>query len=132
MAGFPGGKLPDLAPFTDKNDLRDLKDKNPRVSVNQGSVTAIREHKKVLRYQLDIRANHGNSGGPLVNERGEVIGVLYAGIDTMQSINYAIPARYAALLAGKMSQPASSGDTAASGDQSYEDFKKSGEFVIKK
>ena len=39
----------------------------------------------------DAAANHGNSGGPLYNERGEVIGVLVAGIDGAKGMNYAIP-----------------------------------------
>lgn len=39
----------------------------------------------------DAAANHGNSGGPLLNEAGEVIGVLVAGIDSAKGMNYAIP-----------------------------------------
>ena len=39
----------------------------------------------------DAAANPGNSGGPLLNERGEVIGVLVAGIDSAEGMNFAIP-----------------------------------------
>ena len=39
----------------------------------------------------DAAANHGNSGGPLLNEYGEVIGVLVAGIENAEGMNYAIP-----------------------------------------
>jgi serine protease Do len=39
----------------------------------------------------DVAANHGNSGGPLYNDTGEVIGVLVAGIDRAEGMNYAIP-----------------------------------------
>lgn len=39
----------------------------------------------------DAAANHGNSGGPLYNEKGEVVGVLVAGIDGAKGMNYAIP-----------------------------------------
>lgn len=39
----------------------------------------------------DVAANHGNSGGPLYNDAGEVIGVLVAGIDHAEGMNYAIP-----------------------------------------
>ena len=39
----------------------------------------------------DAAANKGNSGGPLLNEYGEVIGVLVAGIENVKGMNYAIP-----------------------------------------
>ena len=40
----------------------------------------------------DAAANPGNSGGPLYNAYGEIIGVLVAGIDGAKGMNYAIPA----------------------------------------
>lgn len=43
----------------------------------------------------DAAANHGNSGGPLYNEKGEIIGVLVAGIDGAKGMNYAIPSKVA-------------------------------------
>ena len=52
--------------------------------------------KKVPAYIMtDVAANHGNSGGPLYNEKGEVIGVLVAGIDSAEGMNYAIPSSVA-------------------------------------
>jgi S1-C subfamily serine protease len=39
----------------------------------------------------DAAANPGNSGGPLLNEQGEVIGVLVSGIDCAEGMNFAIP-----------------------------------------
>ena len=39
----------------------------------------------------DAAANHGNSGGPLVSKAGNVVGVLVAGVQNAEGMNYAIP-----------------------------------------
>lgn len=43
--------------------------------------------------QLDAATNPGNSGGPLFNSRGQVIGVMNMGAPLMQGLNFAIPVR---------------------------------------
>ena len=137
MAGFPGGKSVGFAPFSDGTaPIEEMP--NPRVAINTGNVTSVRKYKGSVRYQLDIGANHGNSGGPITNAQGQVIGVLYAGIDGMNSINYAIPARYlknvlpSALTAN---WPASADDAppepSREGGQKFEDFQDSGTFKLK-
>ncbi|OQX29630.1 MAG: hypothetical protein B0D92_02730 [Spirochaeta sp. LUC14_002_19_P3] len=44
--------------------------------------------------QIDVPINPGNSGGPLLNSRGEVIGVVFAGVPEFEGINFAIPGEY--------------------------------------
>ena len=39
----------------------------------------------------DCAINGGNSGGPMFNEKGEVIAVIVAGIDGAEGMNFAIP-----------------------------------------
>lgn len=39
----------------------------------------------------DCAVNGGNSGGPIFNERGEVIGVIVSGIPDAEGMNFAIP-----------------------------------------
>jgi len=41
--------------------------------------------------QIDVPVNPGNSGGPLVNAQGQVVGVVFAGIRDFQGVNFAIP-----------------------------------------
>jgi serine protease Do len=49
----------------------------------------VRTYSGVL--QTDAAINHGNSGGPLVNIRGQVVGINSAGSDSAQNIGFAIP-----------------------------------------
>ena len=48
----------------------------------------------ILYLQVDAPVNPGNSGGPLFNVRGQVIGIINMGVATMEGLNFAIPARH--------------------------------------
>ena len=53
--------------------------------------------------QIDAAVNHGNSGGPLVDTSGRLVGIVFAGIEYFQGLNFAIPAeRLAAALPAMM------------------------------
>ena len=41
--------------------------------------------------QLSLRANHGNSGGPALNRRGEVIGIVTANVGAAPDITLCTP-----------------------------------------
>jgi hypothetical protein len=63
----------------------------PSITVTTGSITALRHKKGILeRIQFDADVNPGNSGGPLVDAEGRVIGVVVAGI-TGTGLKFAVP-----------------------------------------
>jgi S1-C subfamily serine protease len=49
--------------------------------------------------QIDAAVNYGNSGGPVVDTAGRLVGIVFAGIEQYQGLNFAVPAeRLAAAL----------------------------------
>ena len=63
----------------------------PSVSVNTGTITALRRNAGELsKIQLDASVNPGNSGGPVVDKDGKLIGIVESGI-VMARLNFAIP-----------------------------------------
>lgn len=60
-------------------------------TVSTGVVAAIREYKgyeKVI--QITAPISHGSSGSPVMNSKGEVIGIATFGIESGQSLNFAV------------------------------------------
>ncbi len=81
------------------------------VKVTQGSVAGFIEKKNGRMIQVDASMNPGNSGGPLVNDRGEAIGVASAGYfgSDIAEVGLAIPTNDVALLMRKNSVNPTSG-----------------------
>ncbi|MCQ2604758.1 MAG: trypsin-like peptidase domain-containing protein [Spirochaetia bacterium] len=44
--------------------------------------------------QMDVPVNPGNSGGPLINNNNEVLGIVFAGMLRFQGVNFAIPSHW--------------------------------------
>ena len=86
-------------------------------SVSDGIVSAVREVPNSYRIiQITAPISHGNSGSPVFNLKGEVIGVVTIKVTNGQNINLAIAAaRVAQLTAGKL-QPLSELGTKNKGD----------------
>jgi hypothetical protein len=73
----------------------------PAISVNAGSVTALRRREgRLNEIQLDAELNPGNSGGPVLDSGGKVIGVVRSGLVARglgkTGMNQAIPVSTAA------------------------------------
>jgi S1-C subfamily serine protease len=66
-----------------------------QVSVLQGSVMSLHTTPSGIldKVVLNSDMQHGNSGGPIVTEKGDVVGVSVAGFE-MTRINFAVPAEY--------------------------------------
>jgi len=86
-------------------------------SVSDGIVSAVREVPNSYRIiQITAPISHGNSGSPVFNLKGEVLGVVTVKVTNGQNINLAIAAaRVAELKAGKL-QPLTESVGKAKGD----------------
>lgn len=75
-------------------------------SVTSGIVSGIRQLDGFQVFQTDAAVNPGNSGGPMLNKNGEVIGVVTAKRKDAENINFAVPINYVrGLLPNKESYP---------------------------
>jgi hypothetical protein len=63
-------------------------------SFSEGLVSGLRELEGSSVYQISAAVSPGNSGGPVLNQSGAVIGVTTFGMRSGQNLNFAIPIRY--------------------------------------
>lgn len=66
-------------------------------SVTRGVISGKREIDDVRHIQTDMKVNRGNSGGPLINEKGEVIGLMSWKVsgEGVEGLSFAVPIREA-------------------------------------
>jgi S1-C subfamily serine protease len=62
-------------------------------SISDGLISQIRSVDGFLQYQLSCPISPGNSGSPILNQRGEVIGIAAWTKTDAQNLNFAIPTR---------------------------------------
>lgn len=84
--------------------------RNPAITVGKGSVSSLRndDDGNLSKVQLDAALNHGNSGGPVVDAQGRLIGVANSRIegDNAENISFAVPARAVVrLMQGRLAKP---------------------------
>ena len=77
-------------------------------TVTAGILSSVRDSGdgfKVL--QTDAAVNPGNSGGPLVNSKGQAIGVVSFKLRSSEGLNFAIPVNYVSGLLNEIHEPMS-------------------------
>jgi S1-C subfamily serine protease len=100
VVGFPYGEL--LA--RERTSRTRIDDPNPEISINSGLVTSLRrDDQGVLKtIQTDAAINPGNSGGPMLNQKGQVVGVVNAMFAGAQGLGFAIaPSQIKSFIAAK-------------------------------
>ena len=67
------------------------------MKITRGTISGIGPINTVKCFQVDAPVNPGNSGGPLLNNKGQVIGIITSKINPAfaDSIGFAIPINYA-------------------------------------
>jgi hypothetical protein len=70
-------------------------------SFSKGIVSAMRSGSGLI--QMDAAISPGSSGGPVVNQHGEVVGLAVSTLVEGQNLNFAVPVRY--LLEQKLDEP---------------------------
>ena len=58
---------------------------------SQGIISSIRKSEKINLLQITASISEGSSGGAILNNKGEVVGVAVGAIESGQSLNFAIP-----------------------------------------
>ena len=66
--------------------------RSPAITVGKGSVSSLRmdDDGNLAVVQLDAALNHGNSGGPVVDSQGRLVGVAVARIEEHDSVNISL------------------------------------------
>ncbi len=66
-------------------------------TITSGIISAI-GRRRLLQMgdviQLDAPVNPGNSGGPMLNENGELLGIVFAGFQLYEGLSFAIPVQW--------------------------------------
>lgn len=92
--GYPTEQFDFYNGLSNKGSNKDIWKSMLTASLTRGIVSAERPSPKGMQYyQTDAAVDHGNSGGPVLNDENQVIGILVMGFDK-QGFNFFIPSKY--------------------------------------
>lgn len=110
-----GGRVPFLA-FGDSEALRQGQEilvlgypfgsglGTDSITVTRGIISALRPSEGLIQY--DAGTNPGNSGGPVLNLRGEVVGIHVSKLPNSQLVNFGVPSNLARTLTSQLTPAA--------------------------
>mgnify|MGYP002343981096 CR=1 FL=1 len=63
-------------------------------TISDGIISGLRDFEGVSLLQISAPISPGNSGGPVVDENGELVGVATSTFEQGQNLNFAVPVKY--------------------------------------
>jgi tetratricopeptide (TPR) repeat protein len=63
-------------------------------TISQGIVSGVRDSDNRKLLQITTPISHGSSGGPILNSKGEVVGVAVGMLEDGQNLNFAVPVEF--------------------------------------
>ena len=85
--------------------LQSIESLADRMTVTKGIVSSLRDIDGIQYVQTDAALNKGNSGGPLINLKGEVVGMITRNFSPAEGITLAIRAPHLAAALGDAAPP---------------------------
>jgi len=76
-------------------------------TISQGIVSGLRKRGDRDLLQITSPISHGSSGGPILNAKGEVVGVAVGTLEDGQNLNFAVPVAYVRSILEQRSKAAS-------------------------
>jgi hypothetical protein len=83
-------------------------------TISQGIVSGLRKKDNRDLIQITSPISHGSSGGPILNAKGEVVGIAVGVLENGQNLNFAVPVAYLKALIENSSHRTSGIDSKAS------------------
>jgi S1-C subfamily serine protease len=74
-------------------------------TISQGIVSGVRKSDNRDLLQITTPISHGSSGGPILNSKGEVVGVAVGMLEDGQNLNFAVPVKFVAQLLAQRDKP---------------------------
>jgi hypothetical protein len=83
-------------------------------TISQGIISGLRKRGDRDILQITSPISHGSSGGPILNSKGEVVGVAVGMLEDGQNLNFAVPVAYVKAILEQRTDPATASNVEGS------------------